>query len=187
LDQYIGSISIAMMIRRCDADDFEDIYAVCNDGASAYRGVIAADRWQQPYMPRLELRHEIDHGVTFFGAFDTDGLAGVMGLQEVGDVTLIRHAYVRTNRQRGGIGGALLHHLQTLTNRPTLVGTWKAATWAIVFYQRHGFHLIDGPEREALLRTYWRIPERQIEESVVLRATHTGSSPDLHPDPTRDV
>jgi GNAT superfamily N-acetyltransferase len=155
-------------IRVCNAADFDDVYAVCNDGAAAYRGVVAAAQWKEPYMPETELRHEIDAGVRFFGAFDDDGLVGVMGLQSVDDVALIRHAYVRTRRQGSGVGSALLAHVRSLTDRPILVGTWKAATWAIHFYQRHGFKLAEDPQREALLRRYWTIPERQIEESVVL-------------------
>jgi GNAT superfamily N-acetyltransferase len=141
---------------------------VCNDGAVAYRGVIAADQWKEPYMPKVELRREIQAGVRFFGAFDEQGLAGVMGLQAVEDVTLIRHAYTRTDRQRTGVGSALLAHLRSRAEGPILIGTWKAATWAIHFYERHGFRLVEGRERETLLRRYWSIPERQIEESVVL-------------------
>jgi GNAT superfamily N-acetyltransferase len=159
-----------MTIRKCGVADFDDVCAVCNDGASAYRGAIAADRWKDPYMPRAELQREVDEGITFYGAFDEQGLAAVMGLQHVGDVALIRHAYTRTHRQRAGIGTALLLHLQSLTDRPILVGTWKAATWAVRFYERHGFTLVDDPDRETLLRRYWSIPDRQIDESVVLRA-----------------
>ena len=159
-------------IRPCGAADFADVYAVCNDGASAYRGVIAADQWKTPYMPESELRDELRTGVEFFGAFDAQhGLVGVMGLQPVGDVVLIRHAYTRTNRQRAGVGSALLKHLQSLTERPILVGTWRAATWAIQFYEQHGFRMIEGPQRELLLRQYWTIPQRQVEESVVLGST----------------
>ena len=120
-------------------------------------------------MPEAELRSEIAAGVEFFGAFDREqGLLGVMGLQQVGDVSLIRHAYTRTNRQRTGIGSALLAHLQSLTDRPILVGTWKAATWAIRFYEGHGFKSIEGHHSEILLRQYWTISERQIEDSLVL-------------------
>jgi GNAT superfamily N-acetyltransferase len=161
-----------MTIRRCTAAEFADVYAVCNDGAAAYRGVIAADQWKTPYMSEGELRAEMLAGVEFFGAFDDEqGLVGVMGLQQVGDVTLIRHAYTRTTLQGAGIGSALLAHLLALTDRPVLVGTWKAATWAIQFYERRGFTRIAGWQRERLLRRYWTIPERQIEESVVLGNT----------------
>jgi GNAT superfamily N-acetyltransferase len=161
-----------MTIRRCTAAEFADMYAVCNDGAAAYRGIIAADQWKTPYMSEAELRAEMLAGVEFFGAFDDEqGLVGVMGLQQVGDITLIRHAYTRTTRQGAGIGSALLAHLLSLTHRPVLVGTWRAATWAIQFYERRGFTRIAGWQRETLLRRYWTIPERQIEESVVLGNT----------------
>jgi GNAT superfamily N-acetyltransferase len=160
---------LTITIRRCSDRDVAEVCAVCNDGASAYRGIIPDDRWKTPYMPEAELRDEIAAGVEFFGAFDDEGgLIGVMGLQFVGDVALIRHAYTRTRRQRAGIGSALLAHLMTTTDRPILVGTWRAATWAIRFYERHGFTLIESPAGDALLRRYWTIPERQIEESVVL-------------------
>jgi len=156
------------MIRRCEEQDFESMYAVVNDAAQAYRGVIPEDRWKEPYMPRAELRQEIADGVDFWG-YEQDGeLVGVMGIQHVKDVTLIRHAYVRTDRQRQGIGSQLLHRLMAQTARPTLIGTWATATWAIRFYQRHGFHLVSGEEKDRLLREYWSIPERQVETSVVL-------------------
>src|SRR2546423_8886660 len=120
-----------MTIRPCRAADFAEMSAVCNDGASAYRGVIAADQWKDPYMSDAELRDEMLAGVEFFGAFDDEqGLVGVMGLQQLSDVALIRHAYTRTARQGRGIGSALLTHLQARTERPILIGTWKAATWA---------------------------------------------------------
>lgn len=159
-------MDVAIAIRRCH--DVCELLAICNDAARAYRGAIAADRWKEPYLSEAELRREIDAGVAFFGAFEDGHLAGMMGLQDVDDVTLIRHAYTRTHRQRRGIGSSLLSHLQSQTTRPVLVGTWKAATWAIRFYERHGFTLIDGPLRDPVLRRYWTIPDRQIEESVVL-------------------
>jgi N-acetylglutamate synthase-like GNAT family acetyltransferase len=135
----------------------------------AYRAVIAANQWKYPYMSEVELRREMRAGIEFFGAFDDDHrLVGVMGLQEVGDVALIRHAYTRTTRQRGGIGSALLAHLRSLTDRPILIGTWRAATWAIQFYEGRGFSRVEDDQVEALLRRYWTIGERQIEESVVL-------------------
>jgi len=156
-------------IRTCSAKDFEDVFAVCNDGAQAYRGVIAADQWKDPYMTESELRSEMLAGVEFFGAFDDEhGLLGVMGLQQVGDVALIRHAYTRTARQGRGVGSALLAHLQSLTNRPILIGTWKAATWAIRFYEARGFRIVEDLQRETLLRQYWTISQRQIDDSVVL-------------------
>jgi GNAT superfamily N-acetyltransferase len=155
-------------IRACGTADFGDVFEVCNDGARAYAGVIAADQWREPYMPEAELRREMAFGVRFFAAFDELGMVGVMGLQDVADVTLIRHAYTRTARQRTGVGGKLLAHLQSHTDRPILIGTWKAATWAIGFYERHGFMLVAEAHREQLLRRYWTVPARQIDESVVL-------------------
>ena len=119
-------------------------------------------------MPEDELRREVEAGVRFFGAYDKDDLVAVMGIQEAGDVALIRHAYTRSDRQRHGIGSSLLTHLQALTDRPILIGTWKAATWAIRFYEHHDFRVIEALQRETLLRRYWTVPDRQIEESVVL-------------------
>ena len=156
------------MIRPCNTADFEAIYEIVNDAAVAYKGVIPADRWHEPYMPREELQHEIDDGVRFWGYEEEGKLAGVMGIQDVQDVTLIRHAYVRTTQRRKGIGGKLLSHLLTLTERPILIGTWAAATWAIRFYEEHGFRLVSEEEKNRLLKEYWSIPERQVETSVVL-------------------
>ncbi len=157
------------MIRRCAAGDVEEILGVINDAASAYRGVIPADRWKQPYMPLEELRGEIAAGVQFWGWVHHRRIAGVMGSQPVGDVTLVRHAYTRPAEQGKGIGSALLHHLVAEIDRPVLVGTWKAATWAIRFYLGRNFILVSEQEKTELLRRYWTVPERQIEESVVLR------------------
>jgi GNAT superfamily N-acetyltransferase len=151
-----------------------EICAVVNDGAAAYRGVIPADRWHEPYMPPEELRAELAAGVTFWGLRRGGELVAVMGLQPVADVTLIRHAYTRTVAQGQGLGSALLKHLMQQSDRPMLVGTWKAATWAVRFYQGHGFRLVSDQEKDVLLRRYWRIPERQIEESVVLSALPGG-------------
>jgi N-acetylglutamate synthase-like GNAT family acetyltransferase len=156
------------MIRRCDDRDFEPIWAIVNDGAQAYKGIIPADRWAEPYMSEEKLRHEMDDGVVFWGWEEAGTLTGVMGLQQVQDVTLIRHAYVRTGSQKQGIGGRLLSHLQGLTNGPLLVGTWADAVWAIRFYLRYGFQLVDQLEKERLLKKYWTVPDRQIETSVVL-------------------
>jgi GNAT superfamily N-acetyltransferase len=153
-----------------------EICAVVNDGAAAYRGVIPADRWHEPYMPPEELRAEIAAGVTFWGLRRGGELVAVMGLQPVADVTLIRHAYTRTAAQGQGLGSALLKHLMQQSDRPMLVGTWKAATWAVRFYQGHGFRLVSDQEKNVLLRRYWSIPERQIEESVVLSALPGGNS-----------
>ena len=142
--------------------------AIVNAAAEAYRGVIPADRWHEPYMPEAELREEIAAGVEFWGLDTDDGLIGIMGVQPVRDVDLIRHAYVRPDRQRHGVGAELIEHLRRRSARRMLVGTWAAATWAISFYQRHGFELVAPDAAAALLRTYWTIPERQIETSVVL-------------------
>ena len=155
-------------IRRCRDGERGEIAAIVNSAAEAYRGVIPADRWHDPYMPARELDAEIDAGVVFWGYEDDGALVGIMGIQLVRDVDLIRHAYVVPRGQRHGVGSALLEHLTRSTGRPILVGTWAAADWAIAFYRRHGFELV-SPERKAeLLRTYWTIPERQIETSVVL-------------------
>ncbi len=156
------------MIRPCDSSEFETIYAIVNDAAQAYRGIIPKECWKEPYMPKDELRREMDAGVVFWGYEEGGEVVGVMGLQLVQDVALIRHAYVRTARQNQGIGGKLLSHLRTLTDRPILVGTWAAAVWAIRFYEKHGFRLVSPEEKDRLLRRYWSIPERQIETSVVL-------------------
>ena len=156
------------MIRRCDDRDFEFIWTIINDGAQAYKGIIPADRWTEPYMSREKLQHEIDDGVVFWGFEENETLTGVMGIQEVQDVTLIRHAYVRTGNQKRGIGGHLLSHLRGLTSGPVLIGSWAAAVWAIRFYQRHGFQIVSPQEKDRLLKKYWSIPERQIETSVVL-------------------
>jgi GNAT superfamily N-acetyltransferase len=156
------------MIRKCDDRDFETIYEIVNEAAEVYKGIIPADRWQEPYMPRDELRHEIDADVQFWGYGEEGKLLGVMGIQDVLDVTIIRHAYVRTAEQKKGIGGKLLSHLRTLTSRPILLGTWADASWAIRFYEKHGFRLVTPEEKDRLLKKYWSIPERQIETSVVL-------------------
>lgn len=173
-----------MTIRPCDNAAFDEMRAVINDAARAYRGVIAPDRWKVPYMPADELRHEIEAGVLFSGAWDADGrLLAVMGLQDVQDVTLIRHAYTRTDAQRRGHGAALLTHLLASTDRPMLVGTWRAAEWAVRFYEAHGFALVSDEDKVRLLTRYWTVPARQIEESVVLAdarwwaSARTASSP----------
>jgi GNAT superfamily N-acetyltransferase len=156
------------VIRRCGAADVPAICTVVNDAAEAYRGVIPADRWHEPYMPEGELRGEIAAGVVFWGLESGGQLVGVMGLQDVQDVALIRHAYAATAARRDGIGGRLLQHLLAQTDRPILVGTGAAATWAIRFYEKHGFALTAPDEKARLLRRYWSIPDRQIETSVVL-------------------
>jgi len=156
------------MIRYCTQRDFDDILAIINDGARAYKGVIPADRWHEPYMPREALAAELAAGVKFWGFEGDDKLLGVMGLQPADDVVLIRHAYVRSAMRRRGIGGRLLQHIRSFSDGPLLVGTWAAADWAIGFYHKHGFHLLADEEIPGVLRRYWDIPERQIETSVVL-------------------
>jgi GNAT superfamily N-acetyltransferase len=156
------------MIRRCDPRDFESIWAIINDGAQAYKGIIPADRWTEPYMSREKLQHEIDDGVIFWGYEDSRTLVAVMGIQQVQDVTLIRHAYVRTTHQKQGMGALLLSHLRNMANNPVLIGTWADAAWAIRFYERYGFQVVAPDEKQRLLKKYWTVPERQIETSVVL-------------------
>jgi GNAT superfamily N-acetyltransferase len=155
-------------IRHCRDDENPAIIEVVNAAAEAYRGIIPADRWHDPYMPLEELEGEIAAGVEFWG-YEADGaLVGVMGIQPVGDVDLIRHAYVSPTSQRHGVGGALLEHLMRSATRRVLVGTWAAAEWAVSFYRRHGFEPVSRERGAALLKAYWSIPERQIETSVVL-------------------
>ena len=152
----------------CRDGDRPTILTIVNAAAEAYRGVIPADRWHEPYMPWDELASEIAAGVAFWGYEEDGRLAGVMGFQSVRDVELIRHAYVLPSSQRRGIGGALLGHLRQLSTRRILVGTWEAADWAIRFYQRHGFKLVAPARKAVLLKAYWNVPDRQIEVSVVL-------------------
>ena len=148
--------------------DLETILAIINDGARAYKGVIPADLWREPYMSSDELRHAIVSGIKFSGAEIGGNIIGVMGVEARQDVMLIRHAYVRTNRQKRGIGTALLYNLKCGVNRPFLIGTWSAARWAIWFYENNGFSVVGGAEKDRLLKTYWEIPDRQAEESIVL-------------------
>jgi len=155
-------------IRPCGEADHAAILAIVNAAAEAYRGVIPADRWHDPYMAPDELEREIAEGVVFWGYEEDGSLVGVMGMQDLGEVELIRHAYVAPGSQRGGIGGALLEKLVGSRDGHVLVGTWAAASWAIRFYERHGFALVPRESGRALLRAHWRIPDRQIETSVVL-------------------
>jgi GNAT superfamily N-acetyltransferase len=155
-------------LRRCTEDERADILEIVNAGAEAYRGVIPADRWHEPYMDAAQLEREISDGVVFWGVDERGRLAGVMGIQAVRDVDLIRHAYVRPEHQGRGIGRILLEHLVARAERPLLVGTWAAAEWAIRFYERNGFQTVGEEEKNRLLRAYWSIPERQVETSVVL-------------------
>ena len=155
-------------IRPCRDNDRSAILPIINSAAEAYRGVIPADRWHEPYMSPHELDGEIAAGVAFWG-YEADGrLVGVMGMQPVCDVDLIRHAYVLPSSQRRGIGGALLEQLRQLTTRRMLVGTWESADWAVRFYRHHGFELVTPARKAVLLKTYWNVPDRQIEASVVL-------------------
>jgi GNAT superfamily N-acetyltransferase len=144
------------------------MFEVINDSAEAYRGIISPDEWHDPYMPLDRLQREISEGVEFWVYEDGGEIVGVMGIQARGDVDLIRHAYVRTTRRKQGIGEALLRHLENTTARPVLIGTWAAASWAISFYQKNGYRVLEPFETARLLRVYWSIPERQVETSVVL-------------------
>lgn len=157
------------MIRKLTDADFQTILTIVNDAAVAYRGKIPADRWKEPYMPAQELRAEIDDGVQFYGYTQNGAVVAVMGIQPVGGVTLIRHAYTLTSHQRRGMGENLLNHLLNLAQTERiLVGTWTDADWAICFYQKHGFQLLSREETNRLLCKYWNIPQRQAETSVVL-------------------
>ena len=165
-----------MAIRKCTDADFDAVLDIINDAATAYRGVIPADCWSEPYMPRQELKEEIEAGILFWGFEDNGTLVGVMGLQDRGDVSLIRHAYVRSSQRSRGIGTHLLHALEAMTDKPLLIGTWADATWALTFYQKNGYRLLSGAESSRLLHTYWSIPERQVETSVVLASRSWRSS-----------
>lgn len=156
------------MIRRAVPSDVATIGAIINDAAQAYRQVIPADRWHEPYMPADELASEIAAGVVFWVVEENGELLGVMGIQDKSDVALVRHAYTATAAQRKGIGTQLLRHLESAVDKPVLIGTWADATWAIDFYVRNGFTLLPAEEKDRLLRTYWSIPQRQAETSVVL-------------------
>ncbi|MSQ71835.1 MAG: GNAT family N-acetyltransferase [Betaproteobacteria bacterium] len=157
-----------MLIRESVATDLASILAIINDAAQAYRGVIPIDRWHEPYMPMDELVGEIAQGIVFRVAEKEGHLTGVMGIQDKGAVALVRHAYVAPDAQRHGVGTRLLRHVEGLVDKPMLIGTWAAASWAIAFYRRNGFIVVTEDDKDQLLRTYWSIPERQIETSVVL-------------------
>ena len=156
------------MIRVCKASDHKAVFDIINDAAQAYKGVIPPDRWHEPYMSLEELRAQIDDGIVFWGLERDGRLLGVMGIQDKGDVTLIRHAYVATRAQKRGIGKKLLWHLQSMTDKPILIGTWANASWAVSFYRKSGYTQVSDEEKNRLLRKYWSIPERQVETSVVL-------------------
>ena len=159
------------MIRKATDNDFEAIFDIINDAASAYKGVIPSDRWHEPYMTKEELKEQIEEGVRFSCYIDDEDdneVIGVMGIQDKTDVMLIRHAYVRTRQRSKGVGTFLLRELIRDTTKPILIGTWKAAAWAISFYEKNGFYLVEEEEKNRLLKKYWAIPDRQIETSVVL-------------------
>jgi GNAT superfamily N-acetyltransferase len=156
------------LIRKSVKADFPAMLAIVNDAAHAYRGVIPVDRWRDPYMPTDELAREIAEGVVFWVAEQEGRLSGVMGIQDKGNVALVRHAYVAPGTQRTGVGTRLLRHVEGLVDKPILIGTWAAASWAIQFYQRNGFTVLPSGDKDRLLRTYWSIPARQIATSVVL-------------------
>lgn len=156
------------MIRPCNAMDVPVMLEIINDAARAYRGVIPADCWTEPYMSEDELRREIEDGVQFWGVEKDGQLVAVMGIQHVRDVSLLRHAYVRTVSRQKGFGGELLGGLRVQTSKPLLVGTWAAAAWAVRFYEKHGFRLVTPGEKDLLLKKYWNISDRQIQTSVVL-------------------
>ena len=156
------------MIRKCQDSDFDTIFSVVNDAAVAYKGVIPVDCWHEPYMSKGALRDAIESGIEFWGFEMNSELIGVMGIQPVQDVTLIRHAYVRTSHRRHGVGGQLLRFLSGRIHTPALIGTWAAADWAVRFYEKHGFRLVTSGEKDRLLPKYWGVPQRQIETSVVL-------------------
>jgi len=157
-----------MLIRKSVETDFDAMLAIINDAAQAYRGVIPVDRWHDPYMSADELTNEIIAGVVFWVAEQDGRLSGVMGIQDKGEVALVRHAYVAPTMQRSGVGSRLLRHVESLVDKPMLIGTWAAASWAIEFYRRNGFTLVASHDKDHLLQTYWSIPARQIETSVVL-------------------
>jgi N-acetylglutamate synthase-like GNAT family acetyltransferase len=156
------------VIRDCTKFDFEEIYEIINDAAISYQGIIPADCWKEPYMPKSELRHEISDGVKFFGEERMGNLIGVMGRQSREDVILLRHAYVRTAWRNQGVGSDLLRHLLAGADHPVLIGTWSLAHWAVRFYKKHGFAMIRGSRKDALLKKYWSLSARKIENSVVL-------------------
>ena len=156
------------LIRKSRTADLAAMLAIINDAAQAYCGIIPADRWHEPYMPQDELEKEIADGVIFWVAEEDGRLSGVMGFQDKGDVALVRHAYIAPTIQRKGVGTKLLRHVESLAGKPVLIGTWADASWAIEFYRRNGYTVVPNRDKDALLRRYWSIPDRQIETSVVL-------------------
>jgi GNAT superfamily N-acetyltransferase len=157
-----------MIIRKSAEADLAAMSAIVNEAALAYRGVIPADRWREPYMPADELAGEIADGVVFWVAEEDGRLVAVMGIQDRGDVALVRHAYTAPSAQRQGVGTRLLRHVEGLTGKPILIGTWADASWAVEFYRRNGYTVVPAGDKDRLLRAYWSIPARQVETSVVL-------------------
>lgn len=157
-----------MITKSDEKKDFNTIYTIINDASIAYKGIIPEDRWKEPYMSKNELETQIKEGVQFWNYEENKEILGVMGIQFKDGVTLIRHAYVRTIARQKGIGGKLLKHLITMSETPVLIGTWKDASWAISFYKKHGFRVLSDDEKNKLLNSYWNVPERQIETSIVL-------------------
>jgi len=157
-----------LLVRRSLETDSIAMLAIVNDAAHAYRGVIPTDRWRDPYMSPDELENEIAAGVIFWVAEEKQRLLGVMGIQDKGEVALVRHAYIAPSAQRKGMGTRLLHHVEGLSGKPVLVGTWADASWAIKFYRRNGYTVVSEKDRQSLLQKYWSIPQRQIETSIVL-------------------
>jgi N-acetylglutamate synthase-like GNAT family acetyltransferase len=156
------------MITKCNENDFNEIYEIINDASIAYKGIIPVDRWHEPYMPKEELEKQIGEAVEFWKFMKDEKTLGVMGIQFKEGATLIRHAYVRTTERQKGIGGKLLNHLISMSETPVLIGTWADAKWAIDFYLKHDFRLLEEQERNKLLFKYWSVPVRQVETSVVL-------------------
>ena len=157
-----------MITKSDEKKDFNTIYTIVNDASIAYKGIIPEDRWKEPYMSKNELETQIKEGVQFWNYEENKEILGVMGIQFKDGVTLIRHAYVRTIARQKGIGGKLLKHLITMSETPVLIGTWKDASWAISFYKKYGFRVLSDDEKNKLLNSYWNVPERQIETSIVL-------------------
>ena len=161
-----------MIIKSDLKKDLNIICEIINDASIAYKGIIPTDRWKEPYMPKEELETQISEGVEFWNYQEDNKILGVMGIQFKEEVTLIRHAYVRTIARQKGIGGKLLKHLTNMTNTPILIGTWADASWAIDFYKKHGFRQLPNKEKNKLLNIYWSIPERQVETSIVLASSN---------------
>ncbi len=157
------------MIRKLDNTEFQTIFDIVNDAAEVYRGKIPSDCWREPYMSKEEIAKEIRTGIQFYCYTEKNVIVAVMGIQLIGGITLIRHAYTLASYQRKGIGEKLLKHLINIAQtQRILVGTWETSTWAINFYQKHHFLMLSREETKGLLKKYWDIPELQVETSVVL-------------------